>query len=117
LIDLPSTEPLKSWINREYEDGQCWDLVRDAFREVGGIHLPRGYYDAAHRFTQVSDGPKPFDVVMLRTNPSAPILVLHSGLALDSQTFVHVWNRTVVIARFDDPRWSPRIAGLLRLIQ
>jgi hypothetical protein len=114
---LPSTDPLKTWINREYSDGQCWDLVHDAFVEVAGVHLPRGYYDAAHRFTQVSDGPKPWDVVMLRTNPSAPVLVLHSGLAIDSELFIQTWHNRPVLTRFDDPRWSSRIAGILRLFR
>jgi cell wall-associated NlpC family hydrolase len=116
LIELPSTDPLKAWVGREYSDGQCWNVVRDAFREVGGVHLPRGYYDAAHRFTQVDGPPQGWDVVMLRTNPRAPILVLHSGLAIDSERFIHAWGALgVVMARLDDSRWSDRIAGFLRI--
>jgi cell wall-associated NlpC family hydrolase len=116
-MDLPSTDPLKTWINREYGDGQCWDLVHDAFCEVGGVHLPRSYYDAAHRFTQVSGPVEAWDVVMIRTNPRAPILVLHSGLAINPEFFIQAWHNRPVLTRFDDPRWSSRIAGVLRLIQ
>jgi cell wall-associated NlpC family hydrolase len=98
-------------------DGQCWDVVRDAYHEMGGIDLPSSYYEAAQRFTQVSDGPLPWDVVMLRTNPRAPILVLHSGLAINDEMFLHVWDHTMTISLFNDPRWRDRIAGILRLFR
>jgi hypothetical protein len=52
---LPSTTPLVSWVGREYPPGRCWNLVRDAFDEVGGVKLPDNYYAALRFFTQVHD--------------------------------------------------------------
>lgn len=126
MIALPSTEPVKLWINRTYADGECWKLVRDAFLEIAGLDLPTNYYDAAQRFTQVygaSDEQRspftaqPWDVVMLRTNPRAPILVLHAGLAIDAERFIQVWGSRAILCRFDDPRFGERIAGVLRLFR
>jgi hypothetical protein len=45
------------------------------------------------------------------------VVVLHPGVALDSERFLQTWGDTGAgIFRFDDERVAPRIAGFIRLI-
>jgi hypothetical protein len=128
---------LVSWVGRPYQEGECWKFVRDANRDIRRVELPESYYDAScnafgtvHncRETAAAHGhkrgshdvcllygesftPQRWDVVTVRTHP---ILILHCGVVIDAERFIHPWDGFAVISRFDDPQMAKRIAGFLR---
>jgi hypothetical protein len=122
---LPSTAPLLQWVGAEYGEGRCWNLVRDALIRVGGLEVAEDYYEFAKRLTQVHDArdggifvPEPWDIVMLRTLPRAPLLIFHPGLCIDGKRFIHSWGSShAVISEIDDPDWRRYIAGYVRIYQ
>ena len=119
-----TTDLLATWVGAEYGDGDCWDpFVRDAFKQIVGVDLPESYYESvrlfdtvhSHRRPRAGFVPQPWDVVMLRTHD---FLILHCAITLDAERFIQPWDDCgLVICRFDDDKWSKRIAGFLRLKQ
>lgn len=124
---MPPTAPLLGWVGRPYGDGRCWNLVRDAYEEVGGVELPESYYEATEFLTTARDirkqdwggfTPAPWQIVMLISKDRLPFVPLHSGLTLDNDRFLHSWGSAhAIITRFDDPEFRRRIAGFVCLYQ
>ena len=122
---LPASDELPvslaAWVGASYAEGQCWDFMRDAFRELHGVILPESYYDALPLFVTVHDArqskaftPEPWDVVMLRTHP---FLILHCAIVIDAERFIHPWGESgLVISRFDDQQFVRKVAGFLRIV-
>jgi len=123
---LPSALPLVQWVGRPYKKSECYKFFRDAYQEVAGLKLPESYYEAMAFFTEVPDPrlprperfvPEPWDLVAMATFDPLPDLVLHPGIVIDADRWIHTWSDVgPIISRFDDERFASRIRWYARPI-
>ena len=100
----------------------CFLFVRQIYQEVLGIEIRNDYVEMLGEFRSVDD-PKPLDLVVMRTLPTAPFVTNHIGVYLRGGSFMHCarsiqFDETspteVKISACRDHEYGRTIAGYLR---
>jgi cell wall-associated NlpC family hydrolase len=122
-IHVPDIQALVTpLLGASYATMDCWDLVRELFRQGFGLDLARQTEQAATAFQEVwyrGDAVDPlaivqsWDLVIIANQDALPVSD-HIGVVLDAQMFVHARASTTGVAVARLRTWKSRLLQLAR---